>query len=377
MCTGRTVNNTSSGDRIRWQVRSPTTITVTPNVESIVTSFVWVTDNPFRVPVGGPNILGLRSPGFPFVYKVFVFLGDRKTVKREVNAVKSITLRPLKHSTRGIPENSVTLVQTVTRHRFSRLRRQHRTASFSQPTTNPTPRKQRVMKTTTSPATRTPTSLDDILTAVKALCGRHDNPQHVTDDVTGKRRIVCLQADGLLASIRDAVCSGIGAHEGHTPLAEKNILNTGALELYTEIEEQISHLHHALTRKPDYLYPEQTLAAWCVAFTAQIRAARVSETTQTQVRDLLDGWVARIRAYFDPPRLLEITTSCPVCGERYAYNPDTGQQIPAVVVQFRDTLGPTMLDEATGLCRFCEAVWKGRHALRELRFDIDARCATL
>jgi hypothetical protein len=212
---------------------------------------------------------------------------------------------------------------------------------------------------------------DEILTAVKALCGRHENPQHVIDETTGKRRLVCLKADGLLSSIRDAVCSGIGSHEGHTPLAEKNILNTGALELYTDIEEQISHLHHALTGKPDYLYPEQTLAAWCVAFAAQIRAGRVSETTQTEVRDLLDGWVARIRAYFDPPRMLEITTSCPVCGERYAYNPDTGGQIPAVVVQFRDTLGPTMLDEATGMCRFCEAQWKGRHALRELRFEID------
>jgi hypothetical protein len=157
----------------------------------------------------------------------------------------------------------------------------------------------------------------------------------------------------------------------NTPLAEKNILNTGALELYTEIEGQISHLHHALTGKPDYLYPEQTIAAWCVTLVAQIRAGRVSQATQTEVSDLLDGWVARIRAYFDPPRILEITTGCPVCGERYAYNPDTGHQIPAVVVQFRDCLGPTMLDEATGLCRFCETVWQGRNELRELRFQID------
>jgi hypothetical protein len=43
----------------------------------------------------------------------------------------------------------------------------------------------------------------------------------------------------------------------------------------------------------------------------------------------------------------------------------------SVIIEFRDTLGVTMLDEATGVCRFCGALWKGRHALRQLRWDID------
>jgi hypothetical protein len=30
-----------------------------------------------------------------------------------------------------------------------------------------------------------------------------------------------------------------------------------------------------------------------------------------------------------------------------------------------------VLDEATGLCRFCDTGWQGRHALRELRYEID------
>ena len=48
----------------------------------------------------------------------------------------------------------------------------------------------------------------------------------------------------------------------------------------------------------------------------------------------------------------------------------TGNEGSAVVVEYRE-VGEATLDEATGLCRACGAVWKGRSALRELRWLIE------
>lgn len=154
-------------------------------------------------------------------------------------------------------------------------------------------------------------------------------------------------------------------------------------------------------------------------------AYRSSRTEEEEaiVTKIVGGWVKRIKDMFEPTSKLEVTTDfyepilddfgvqrtkrkrfpltnelgiqlrtmdnvprwrmeavpqyrkttrpapCPECGERFAFDPATGDRITALVIEYREA-GERTLEAATATCRSCGIGWKGKGGLEELAASI-------
>jgi hypothetical protein len=198
---------------------------------------------------------------------------------------------------------------------------------------------------------------------------------------------VNVKNEPLLKMLREAVGAGIGG--GGSSLGSERVpINQAAYELYGQIEQGISELFVAATGKPIYMYPEQTLRQWYVAFMLEVSRGTVSDRRQSEMLHIVRGWANRILAMFNPPieRYLpeevkvEIATpngsvevtqtmpkACPICGNRYKIN-DDGDRVYALVMQWFDRRPESL----TGLCKACDKVWAGENALWDLRVAMDA-----
>lgn len=261
--------------------------------------------------------------------------------------------------------------------------------------------------------------VDELDIAIKNLTQRHST-KVLQSNPAGITCISEVDHDPLLLRLRDAVAGGTARHAGSTQGREKIPLNPGALILFDRIAVQVNEWYLAL---PDYqrrhLPISDRLATWYVHHLNALRASKVTDEQADVVRRTILGWSHSIEAMFDPPQVLELTVDveklstpvlvprmrrrrdprtgrvyavpvldelsrpivtrllkgfvpaeCPECHERYAYDPTTGDQMCALIVEYRD-LGPETLDHAIGRCRACEEVWRGRDRIRALRWAID------
>ena len=198
----------------------------------------------------------------------------------------------------------------------------------------------------------------------------------------GRTPITCVSVvthEPLLTQLRDAVVGGIGSHEGSKAARERIPFDAGALELFDSITRQVNAWYLGLPGEKEHLYVGVRLTRWYVHFENERRAGKVTLSREADTLRMLEGWVRSIESMFDPPTVFELTNivggrnvpiACPVCGSPRAFDRKTGDVMTALVIEYRN-LGELTLDKATGMCRACETVWRGRTGVRELRWLID------
>jgi hypothetical protein len=267
-----------------------------------------------------------------------------------------------------------------------------------------------------------------LLDAVDRLTLNHITKVLQTKTV-GDMEIACISDvdhEPLLRMLRDAVATGNDGKNGASSGASFLPINPAAVEMWDAIVKQINAWHRELPAPREHKYIWDRLREVYVDFENRRRAGKVTESAEADMLKLVEGWARNIESMFDPPITLELTeqhwepvmlpkirvrvvdgervkqpvlgadgeplmlpkldrdnrpvsklikteaAACPVCGERYAFDPKTGDQITALILEYRN-IGTDTLDKATGLCRSCAMVWHGRTALRELSFDLDTK----
>ena len=182
----------------------------------------------------------------------------------------------------------------------------------------------------------------------------------------GLDRKTVIKHAPLLDQLEAAVAGNTGSHEGSSKTLERIPIDPGALELKGTISSTVMGWQLRLARRVRFETLAGQMRAWYGTYIGTVR----SEHTDLQYERILTGWQRQITNMFDPPTRLEVTAPCPLCHVRVSVEAGTGNHVTAVVVEYRE-VGAATLDEATGLCRACGAVWKGRSALRELRWLIE------
>jgi hypothetical protein len=241
---------------------------------------------------------------------------------------------------------------------------------------------------------------DELLDAIEVLT--RSNRSHI---LRTKNGISCVSGFGpgsLLEQLRNAIAGGVGAHAGAADGAGRWPINAGALSLNAEVQDEVRQWHVRDVHLPPAVTIEATLMAWHLAILNRRRRDGDTEQIERYAVRKLVGWANRIESMFDPVDRLELTqevavpvvdpitrepvlrrdgtprvrvrqepAACPRCGERTAFDRDTGDQITALVVEYRRTVGEAALHGASGACRFCGTEWSGEREVRELRWMLD------
>lgn len=170
--------------------------------------------------------------------------------------------------------------------------------------------------------------------------------------------------DALLVQLRDAVSSTLNSGSGSGGSAwTRNVLDSAALYqagiITSTIGDWCKMAGAKVTRDPI-----ADLRAWYVAHTG--RAEHSDEFYTVQLR----RWASEIRAMTSPPKVVEITASCPVCGQG-EYTNDMGELIRNPLALTYRPDGDNLWRAAKVICRACTAVWAGGDAMEELRDEIN------
>src|SRR5690606_28597879 len=86
----------------------------------------------------------------------------------------------------------------------------------------------------------------------------------------------------------------------------------------------------------------------------------------------MTAWASQIRAMVNPPKTVEITAPCPVCGQGEYMN-DLGENVKNPLQLLYRPDADNLNRSAKVMCRACETVWAGGDAMAELRDEIDEK----
>lgn len=171
--------------------------------------------------------------------------------------------------------------------------------------------------------------------------------------------------DPLLTQLQEAVSSSLNSGSGSGGAAwTRNVLDSDALHQAAIITSTIGDWCR-MTGATVTRDPITDLRAWYVAF---------------QTRDQPDGfyltrlrsWANQIRAMANPPKTVEITSPCPVCGEG-SYVNDLGERITNPLTLTYRPDDTNMWRNSKVLCRACQAVWTGGDAMEELADELNEK----
>lgn len=193
----------------------------------------------------------------------------------------------------------------------------------------------------------------------------------VVDDLTLPRNVKIETDDGhtwatedaLLVQLREAVSSSLnsGSGAGGSP-STRNVLDGDALHKAAIITSAIGDwcriIGAAVTRDA-----VTDLRAWHAAFIGR------NEPEEFYIRQMR-AWAGQIRAMTNPPKVIEITAPCPVCGEG-SYVNDLGERITNPLALTYRPDSDHMWKNSRVMCRACEAVWVGGDAMEELRDELN------
>lgn len=172
--------------------------------------------------------------------------------------------------------------------------------------------------------------------------------------------------DALLVQLREAVSSSLssGSGAGGSP-STRNVLDSGALHQAAIITSQIGDWCRMAGAKVtrDAVVD---LRAWYVAHTA-----RHDHSDEFYIGQLT-AWANQIRTMCNPPKTVEITAPCPVCGQGEYMN-DLGENVKNPLQMLYRPDADNMRHSARVMCRACENVWQGDTAMAELRDEIDEK----
>lgn len=174
-----------------------------------------------------------------------------------------------------------------------------------------------------------------------------------------------LLEDPLLSQLRAAIRPGMeqgGGASGGRPAP----LAVNALDLYLDIE-RTTHTFYWLHYSPagDRQSLEAMIQSWAATASAK-------EQTTKEALKLIGGWVARIRALFDPGKSIELQGACPAedCGARYYYQEDDGERI-----RKRALTAHPAAARPFAVCGACGARWEGSLQLQALSIGMELGAA--
>jgi hypothetical protein len=179
----------------------------------------------------------------------------------------------------------------------------------------------------------------------------------------------------LLQQLREAVFGDVGGTSRGASSGSPIPINAGAFTLWEDIAGQIDAAFNGVTDLRPASMPIPNLLGWWAAFSAatfrtdSLHTDEVTLLAREVAYERLEGWAARIRAHFAPPRTKEVMVACPNCGmERIVIG-------SGVMAEEVFALAATVVDgEVTVQCRnpLCvdtfgdPSEWKGEHQLAEL-----------
>ena len=199
---------------------------------------------------------------------------------------------------------------------------------------------------------------DELREAVDALTRPIVDHIPQIDDAGKWLRAHTVQHPPLLQQLSDAITSAIGKGGGGGNPAN-DVLNGDALERAQLIRVEITSwgLMLRLKSSPDMV---ADLIRWQGVF------IQTGRDTDFYVR-MMRKWESQITGLLDPPKRLEVTVSCPLCGAD-KFTDAEGKALPfPIVIEYRRE-SPLA---ASGICRACLNVWTGERELRQLRWEID------
>lgn len=193
------------------------------------------------------------------------------------------------------------------------------------------------------------------------------------DDLTLPRNVKVQTDDGhtwatedaLLVQLREAVSSSInsGSGAGGSP-STRNVLDSDALYRAGIINAAISDwcrmINVKITRDAAV-----DLRAWHAAFIGR------DEPEEFYIHQMR-AWAGQIRTMVNPPKTVEITAPCPVCGQG-SYVNDMGERITNPLVLTYRPDDAHLWRGSKVMCRACEAVWQGGDAMEELRDELNEK----
>lgn len=191
--------------------------------------------------------------------------------------------------------------------------------------------------------------MNDLLEAVEALT-RIRHVQIDTDDGP-----LWVTAEPRLKQLQDSIYASMGDRGGPGGLkSERSILSSDALARAAIITSQIGDWCRMAgvraTRDPIV-----DLESWGTA-----RASTEDRADDWHIEQL-HQWARDIDGMFNQPRVVDITTPCPVCGEKYFEDADGAQ----CVWPLKATADPFRVE-----CRACGLTWDGPDAAEELAEEI-------
>ena len=217
-----------------------------------------------------------------------------------------------------------------------------------------------------------PTPFQRLLDALDALT----KPQLVAQwQGEGKGRRIFQRTDPpLLDWLLSAVASDAsGGHGGGKQARERTPIDVGAFTLYEDIDGRArAWMMEAGGKAGKLLRPTQILRSWYVLW----NASNPSDGMRDAYASILESWTERIKDILDPPKKIEITAPCPVCGQEWVnigLRLPNGQDDPDDLERVRvlNAVERENIYESYAMCRACKRVWKGTGEMRQLRIAID------
>ena len=178
----------------------------------------------------------------------------------------------------------------------------------------------------------------------------------------------------LLDWLEDAIAADAsGGNGGGKQARERTPIDVGAFTLYEDIDGRVRSWVGDLGGKPGKgLTPAQMLRSWYVLWNSGIH----SEGITRAYLSILEGWVRAITDILDPPKRIEITSPCPVCGQEWVNiglklpdgrdDPDDVERVHVLIAVERESIR-----ESFAMCRACDRVWMGTGGMRVLRIALD------
>lgn len=191
--------------------------------------------------------------------------------------------------------------------------------------------------------------VDELVEAVEALT----KVRHIMVDTDNGPR--WATGEPRLKQLQEAVYVSMGDRGGPGGLkSERSLLSGDALHRAVTINTQIGDWCR-MGRVPVTRDPITDLDAW-----GAHRVALEDRADDWHIQQL-EKWAREIDGMFDRPRTVDITTSCPVCGER-SYEDDSGD---ICSWPLKATADPFKVE-----CRSCGVTWDGPDAAEELADEI-------
>lgn len=177
----------------------------------------------------------------------------------------------------------------------------------------------------------------------------------------------------LLDWLRDAIANSMGGSGGGKQARERTPMDVGAFTLYEDIDGRVRSWVNDLGGKPGKdLTPTQILRSWYVLW----NVGNPSERMVAAYAHILEGWVQAVNDILDPPKRIEITAPCPVCGQEWinvglkladgSDDPNDLERVHVLIAVERESI-----HESFAMCRACDRVWTGTGEMRLLRIAID------